>query len=188
MENDKIQLEDKPKKKGKKKWIIIVVSIVLVLAVFSSSPSSEEPSVDPFAGGNATEESKSETEEIKVGSTLTDEEVKINYKHCNSNFKNYSSYADIKSGYKIIEAVFDFENISDSDIVLEGFECYADGVKCEEFYSVGDYSSPTLESISPGRKLIDATVYFEVPKDAKLIELEYEADYWTGEKYIFIVE
>ena len=185
MENEKIQTTEAPKKKSKKKWIIIAIVIIALVAVFSGG-GSESTTVNPGTGENTT--AKPETHEIKVGYNVTDSEVKISFKSCNSNFKNYSTYADIKNGYKIIEAVFDFENISENNIILEGFDCYADGVKCEEFYSVNNYSSPTLESLSAGRKLTDASVYFEVPADAVLIELEYEADYWTGEKYIFIVE
>ncbi|MBQ7296260.1 MAG: DUF4352 domain-containing protein [Clostridia bacterium] len=176
------------KKKSKKKWIVLAVIAVVLIAILSSG-GSEEPTVETLPGETTTaENSQSDTKEITVGSSVTNDEVKISYKTCNADFKKYSSYADVKSGYKVIEAVFDFENISSTDIILEGFDCYADGVKCEEFYSVDDYSSPTLESVSAGRKLTDAKVYFEVPKDAELIELEYEADYWSGEKYIFIVE
>lgn len=187
MENE-INVQEK-KKKGKKKWIILgVIVVVALIAIFASS-GSEEPTVETLPGETTTAEaSSSATKEIKSGSSVTNDEVKISYKTCNADFKNYSSYADVKNGYKVIEAVFDFENISTTDIILEGFDCYADGVKCEEFYSVDDYSSPTLESVSAGRKLTNAKVYFEVPKDAELIELEYEADYWSGEKYIFIVE
>ncbi len=188
MENNNFQPQTTQvkKKKSKKKWIIIAVIVVLFVAIFFSS-GSEEPTVEPLAGESTTA-AQSETKEIKSGSSVTNDEVKISYKSCNSNFKNYSPYADIKSGYKVVEAIFDFENIASYDIVLEGFDCYADGVKCEEFYSVEDYSSPVLESISVGRKLLDAKVYYEVPADAEVIELEYEADFWSGEKYIFIVK
>ena len=31
-------------------------------------------------------------------------------------------------------------------------------------------------------------MYFEVPKDAEKIEVEYETDYWTSNKAIFVVE
>lgn len=201
MENQKtneVQISgDTKKKKSKKKWIIIAIVVVLFVAIVGVSGGESEPSVESGSDKNTTAQAADketenttidETKEIKVGSTVKDDDIAILYKGCNDNFKKYSQYADIKNGYKIIQAVFDFENISETDQTLNGFTCYADGVKCEEFYSVDDYSSPTLETISSGRKLLDATVYYEVPKDAKVIELEYEADYWSGEKYIFIVE
>ncbi len=182
MENEKV------KKKGKLKWIILGV-VVLVLAIFIITPSSSEPTVEELTGdGSSTETSQVATKNIKPGSVVTNDEVKINYKSSNTDFKKYSSYADVKKGYKVIEAVFDFENITSYDIVLDGFECYADGAKCERFYSVEDYTDPWYESLSAGRKLTDIKIYFEVPNNSESIELEYEADFWSSEKYIFIVE
>lgn len=179
---------EKAKKKGKMKWIILAV-VVLIVAIFIFTPSSSEPTVDEISGDtNSTQSAQPATKSIKPGSIVTNDEVKISYKSCNTDFKRYSSYADVKKGYKVIEAVFDFENVSSTDISLNGFECYADGVKCDSFYSVENYTNPCYESISAGRKLIDAKVYFEVPSNAESIELEYEADFWDSEKYIFIVE
>ena len=196
MENENNQVQTSAKKKSKKKWIIITVVLVLFIAIAasgSSEPTVETPSGDISASQSAETDKKEEataasTTEIKVGSSVSNNHVKITFKSCNSDFKNYSQYTDIKSGYKVIQAIFDFENISSSDIYLEGFECYADGAKCDSFYFVDDYSSPIFTSISAGRKLADATVYYEVPADAENIELEYQADIWNDDKYIFIVE
>lgn len=194
MENQSTQTTQTPvKKKGKKKWIIIAIVVILFIAIGASG--SDEPTVETPDGDttisqaeNKTETTKPATNEIKAGSSVSNKTVKITYKSCDSDFTDYSPYADIKNGYKVIQAIFDFENISTSDIYLEGFDCYADGVKCESFYYVDDYSNPILTSISAGRKLTDATVYFEVPADSELIELEYSTNVWTDEKYIFIVE
>lgn len=196
MENENIQAQTPTKKKSKKKWIIIAVVLVLFVAIAasgSSEPTVETPSGDISASQSAETDKKEEptsasTNEIKVGSSVSNNHVKITFKSCNSDFKNYSQYADIKSGHKVIQAIFDFENISSSDIFLEGFECYADGAKCERFYYVDDYSDPIFKSISAGRKLTDATVYYEVPADAETIELEYQANIWNDDKYIFVVE
>ena len=196
MENENIQVQTPTKKKSKKKWIIIAAVIVLLVVIATSG--SSEPKVETTNGDASVSQSsetdkkeettKASTDSIKVGSSVSDNNVKITYKSCNSNFKDYSQYADVKSGHKVIQAIFDFENISSSDIYLEGFDCYADGVKCESFYYVDDYSDPILTSISAGRKLTDATVYYEVPADAETIELEYQANMWSDDKYIFIVE
>ncbi len=190
MENTNSQTPEK--KKGKKKWIIIAVIIVLIITIVGSG--SSEPTVDTPSTDNSVSQStkenettKSATDEIKSGSTVSNNSVKISYKSCNTDFTDYSPYADVKNGYRIIEAVFDFENISNSDIFVDGFECYADGAKCESFFYVDDYTFP-YESISSGRKLTDVAVYYQVPTDAERIELEYEADFWDDEKYVFIVE
>jgi flagellar basal body-associated protein FliL len=111
--------EQPKKKKGKKKWIIIAVVAVLFIAIASSG--SSEPTVETSPNGSVaetkekeekeTEATKDDTQEIKAGSTVNDNYIKIAYKSCNADFKNYSRYADVKSGYKVIQAVFDFENI-----------------------------------------------------------------------------
>lgn len=193
MENTNTQAPDK--KKSKKKWIIIAIVAVLVVAVLGSSgdtptnTSSPEQTISENASHSsdtttvATEQSNS----IKVGSDVSTKQIKIIYKSCNTDFVDYSAYADIKDGHKIIEAVFDFENISNTDVYISGFECYADGSKCDDFFYVDDYTSP-YNSISPSRKLTDVAVYYQVPENAEKIEIEYEANVWSGEKFIFTVE
>ena len=181
------------KKKSKAKWIIIAIIAVIIIAAMGSSGGSEdkEPTIEAIGGSSDVqngETAKPSTDSIKPGTSVTNDGITIIYKSCDTDFKNYSKYADVKDGYKIIQAVFDFENNSDSDMVLDSFYCYADGVKCESFYSVDDYSSPTLESVSAGKKFLDARVYFEVPENAEKIELEYEYDFWNESKYVFIVE
>ena len=164
------------KKKSKAKWIILAIIAVIIVAAIAT------------AGGGEDKVTEKNISDIKPGTTVTYDGVDIIYKSCDADFKNYSKYATVKEGYKVIQAVFDFENNSENDAVLENFECYADGVKCEAFYSVDDYSSPTLETVSAGKKFVDAKVYYEVPADAEVIELEYEYDMWNEYKYTFIVE
>lgn len=84
-------------------------------------------------------------------------------------------------------AEFEFENISSTDQFLSSIECYADNKKCESYYGVDDAHSFVLESISPNRS-VSGTTYFEVPKDAELIELEIESDSWSNEKITFVIK
>ena len=197
MENANIQ--PKEKKKSKKKWILIAIAVILILAIGSSGPTVENPNDDASVSQTekenktneatkAPETTKTPSNEIKPGSTVSNKKVKITYKSCNNDFVDYSYYADLKDDYKVVQAVFDFENISSSDIILDGFDCYADGAKCENFYYVDDYTNPVLTSISAGRKLTDVTVYFEVPSNSEEIELEYNSNVWNYEKYIFVIE
>lgn len=191
-DNETMVQVEKPKKKKKKVWIVLVAVAVLLIVVFASSgdsePKVETPSGQGSDSSSVSDESQKDTDHIKVGSTVTDSEVKITYSSCDDNFTKYSKYADVASGCKIIRAAFTFENVYSSDVWLGSFECYADGEKCEEFYSPDDYSSTSLETISPGRKF-SAVIYYQVPKDAKEVELEYEPDSWTGvDKYVFVVK
>lgn len=199
MENTNAQVNPAPeKKKSKKKWIIIAVVAVLIIAALGSSGESDTSgttieNLSQSASDNNTSSdaqtatSANQSNVINVGNAVSDRQLKISYKSCDTDFQDYSEYADVKDGYKIVEAVFDFENISDSDVFVSGFECYADGVKCEEFFSVDNYVSP-YESLSSGRKLTDIAIYYEVPVDAERIEIEYETNFWTEDKFIFIVD
>ena len=191
MENTNTQVPEK--KKSKKKWIIIAVVAVLVIAVFGSSGDTSTNTTTPeqtiyenTLPSNETTAAE-QSNYINAGSDVSTKQIKISYKSCNSDFVDYSAYADIKEGHKIIQAIFDFENITNTDVYVSGFECYADGSKCDDFFYVDDYTSP-YNSISPGRKLTDVAVYYQVPENAESIEIEYEANSWTGEKFVFTVE
>ena len=81
---------------------------------------------------------------------------------------------------------FEYENTgkSDQSISFISFTGYADGYKVDPwFYSDDDLSG----TISAGKKLKGA-LYFEVPDDAQEITVEYDVNYWTSEKTVFVVE
>lgn len=60
-------------------------------------------------------------------------------------------------------------------------DCFADGVSCDAAYFRDDNLSATL---SAGRKA-KGTVTFEVPLDAKIVEVEYLTNYWTSNRVVF---
>lgn len=190
-DNETMVQVEKPKKKKKKVWIIVLIVAILAIAIFASSGDSEPTVETPYASDSSssqTDETKDATKEIKIGSSVTDDDLKITFKSCDTNYTKYSKYTSVTKGCKVVRAAFTFENISDIDQSLNSIYCYADGEKCEDLYfGVEDSNPPTLESVSSGRKFA-AVVYFEVPKDAKKIEFEYESDFWSSEKYIFVAE
>lgn len=185
-------MKEQKKKKKKKRLIIllvIVIFLIVVIAVSSSGTGDNKvESIDETAVSQSVGETTTQgTQKIKAGNAVTTDTLKISYLSCNSNWKEYDSYSAPESGNKIIRAEFTFENISSTDQSLSGITCYADNKKCEEYYFADDYSSPVLETISAGRTL-NGILYYEVPKDAEEIELEFESDYWSSEKIIFVVE
>ena len=77
--------------------------------------------------------------------------------------------------------------VGDSDQVvssLANWNCYADDYSAEQAYVGDDQMDGT---ISPGKKL-KGSVYFEVPKKAKKITLEYECNFWTEDKIVFVAK
>ena len=126
------------------------------------------------------------TKQVKVGESVQTKQVKITYVS-SKEYTGYNQYLAPETGNKVIRVQLEFQNISDNDIILDSFECYADGEKCELYYGGEDMKLPTLESLSAGKKF-KSVIYYEVPKKAEDITLEYETNYWTNEKIEFIVK
>ena len=171
----------------KKHPIISVIGIVIILGVIlGAGGSSQSEPKNTLNNGTNTDNTQTPVKtEFVVGEIYEDESIAIKFVSKNNNFTNYSKYADVKKGYKVIEAVFEVENVGVSDLFVStlDFECYADGYACNEFYYVDETLSATL---SAGKKT-KGKIYFEVPKDAKEVYLEYETDFWNDEKIKFII-
>jgi len=101
-------------------------------------------------------------------------------------YDSSNQFLQPKDGYKYIDCKFEFENVSNSDqnVSSGDFTCYADGMSCDAFYGLDDDLSASL---SPGRKAA-GTVAFEVPEDAKVVEVEYLTNVWTSDRVVFTYE
>ena len=173
----------------KKILSILLAIIVLATFAFFAVGSSDDSSASVSQGegvtdGNATSENKPLT--VKVGDVLTTEMLKITYADCGT-YTDYNEYMGPQAGNKIVYLKLEAENIGTTDTYLSMYEfaCYADDVAMDE-YIYGDNLFST-DVISSGRKM-SGYMYFEVPKDAEVIEVEYETDYWSDNKAIFVVE
>lgn len=201
---DNAMAEQKKKKKKKRLIIFGVIAAVIVVIIIASSggsSSDDKNKVESVNGASQTqsadeksddsksdESTASDNQKITAGHAITiNNELKISYLKCDTNFKKYSKYATVGKGKKVISATFKIENVSDTDQYIDTINCYADDKKCDSFYSVEDYDDPFFDSISAGRS-IEGTVYFEVPSNAKNIELEFENNVWTNDKVVFVVK
>lgn len=164
--------------------IIFILGVVLGAGSSNNEPKNTLNVGEQSVQTNSTVEEKTE---YNVGEVYEDDYIAVKFTAKNENFTKYSKYADIKSGYKIIQATFEFENVGTADEYVSSYDfyCYADGYDCEAFYSVDD--STFGSTLSSGKKS-KGNVYFEVPKEAKEIVIEYESNYWTDEKVKFIVK
>lgn len=196
-------------KQGRKAWqIILIVGIgllwwgIIFNILFSDTDESEQikntlnnnstvhQNNGSSKGGNlatTTDTQSNKKNEYSVGSVYEDNFIAIKYVSCDNNFNNYSKYADIKNGYKVVKVEFEVENIgkSDTSITSWDFECYADGYSCNEFYNHDEtYLSATLSS---GKKTKGALLY-EVPIDAQKIILEYDTNIFSNNKISFIIQ
>ena len=201
---DNAMAEQKKKKKKKRLIIFGVIAAIIVVIIIASSggsSSDDKNKVESVNGASQTQSvngksddnksndsTESDNQKITAGHAITiDNELKISYLKCDTNFKKYSKYATVGKGKKVISATFKIENVSDTDQYIDIINCYADDKKCDSFYSVEDYDNPFLDSISAGRS-IEGTVYFEVPSNAKDVELEFENNVWTNDKVVFVVK
>lgn len=132
-------------------------------------------------------EKEDETEEFSVGQIFEDDYMKVTYTSLIDNFTDYSKYATINDGCKIICATFEFENISSTNQLASSysFSCYADGYDCDNFYSVDN--STFSSSLSTGKKA-KGSVYFQVPVDADEVVIEYQSNILSDKTVKFIVK
>ncbi len=140
-------------------------------------------------GESKTEETEettkdSELSEYHVGDVLTYKGLSITYVS-SSDYVSDNDFMQPADGNKYIRLELYAENNSGSDKSVTSFEfkCYADGYECESKYFDDDISL----SLSDGRTGTGA-IYFEVPQNASDIEIEYELDWLSEKKAIFIFD
>ena len=165
-----------------------IIAVILIFSLFAIGSGSDKASV---SSDSASDNSKTTTQKadepvkVKVGETLTTNTLKITYK--SSADDKGAQYFPAASGNKIIKLTFEIENISSTDQIVSvyDFKCYSDDVASSAYY-YGDNGLSTT-TLSSGRKAT-GNVYFEVPKNANSIDVEYETNYWSGNKAIFVVK
>ena len=125
-----------------------------------------------------------------IGTTITSpglNDVTVTLVAVDKDFKDYYTFAMVDDDCKILKADFEFENVGDYTeyVSYSDFNCYADKFSCDTFSSVED--SYFYASIGEGKKA-KGSVYFEIPKDAETIEIEYDGSSYDGSKITFVVE
>lgn len=182
----------KRKKSIFKKWWfwLIVVFLVVSVATSGSDDGQDVTSGYSIASGENKETEIVKTEPVKteyyVGDVIEDGNTRIVYMS-SGEYSEDNSLLQAEEGKKYIYLQFAFENISktnDTSISSNRFDCYADGYATEMYYGGSDTLSATL---SAGRATT-GYIYFEVPTDAKNIEVEYETNVFTEKKIKFIFE
>lgn len=167
-------------------WAIALVVLFAIGALYGLSTNGEDNQVP----NSQKESSKAETSSIKeetkkpappeekktfkVGEQLETQGLKITFDSSNLNFTNYSRYASVKEGNKIVEFKFTAENIGERDRSFNyyDFNCYADDQKMQQFYSTDDSGLDSGGTISSGKRA-SVPVYCEVPSNASKITVEY---------------
>ncbi len=168
--------------------LVLAILMLFTICALGSGSDDSDSKAKVESGDNKTTAAADEKDEgpikVKVGDTLTADGLKITFVSV-EDFTDYDEWDDLKDGYKFIVLSFECENTSKDDKIISvyDFECYADDKAVEAHYEDDDISL----TLSSGRKG-SGKVYFEVPADAESIEVEYETDFWSNEKAIFVVK
>lgn len=188
----------KNKKPLFKKWWFWAIVVVLIMAIGTSdndadngnttNNSTVDQNVSSDSTNSTTENKPQETAktEYYVGDIIEDGNTKIVFMS-SGDYVEENEFMQPAEGKKYIFLQFAFENLSkttDTSISFYSFECYADGYAAEMYYGGDDDLSATL---SAGRATT-GYLYFEVPTDAEVIEVEYETNFFTEKKIKFIFE
>lgn len=193
---DKNEPPKKAKKPLYKKWwfwvLMGVATIVLLASIGGNSEPTVQPETPPASTTETTTEAETETETPKVdnvfyvGDVIEANGIKITYVSA-SEYISDNQFIQPKDGMMYVALNIKAENTTDSDRLIStfDFECYADGAKMETNYlSEKGFEGGTLSS---GRTT-EGLICFEVPTDAKEIEVEYETNMWSDKKAILKVE
>ncbi len=155
-----------------KALIIVVIIFGCIVGCVNSCSNAVNDAVKETFGGYDDQNGKTS---FKVGEIYKSKYMKITFDSSNLNFKNYSKYADIKSGYKIVQFKFTAENIGEENQTFDytDFDCYADDQTMQQFYSTDDSGLDSGGTISKGKK-VTVPIYCEVPKNSKKITVEFK--------------
>ncbi len=188
----------KNKKSIFKKWWFWAIIVVLLIAIGTSGNDADSGNTTGNTNPNqnlssdstnSTTESKSQEPaktEYYVGDIIEDGNTKIVFM-ASGDYVEENEFMQPAEEKKYIFLQFAFENLSktsDTSISFYSFSCYADGYAAEMYYGGNDDLSATL---SAGRATT-GYLYFEVPTDAEVIEVEYETNVFTEKKIKFIFE
>ncbi len=171
---------------------ILIVCIVIVVCVVGCMKGCSD------AVDEAVEDTKNAYKDIngktsfKVNESFQNKYEKITMTEVFTNFTDYDEYSKPSSGNKYVGFKVEVENISEDNdemyISYASFNGYADGVSAKSAYVLNDKYDDLSATIGKGKKAL-GYVFFEVPKDAKKITAEYNADFWVdGNTIEFIIQ
>lgn len=186
--------QEKPKKQKKpvvKKWwfwVLMGLATVVTVAAVSGGEDAESTENQGQTQNSSVVSTVSKEEDniYNVGDIINANGLKITYVSA-ENYTEENMFMQPEDGNKYIRIKISAENTSSVDRYISylDFTCYCDGAKAENFYT-GD-KILTGGTLSSGRKT-DGYVYFEIPENAKEVEVEYETSFWTDKKAILKVD
>lgn len=187
----------KKKQGGILKFILIAIVVIIVIAAVSGGNGDSEQTTTNQNENTETEQNNTvnenavnETGEVKnsfaVGEIAENDNFKITYLSAEE-FVSDNEFTQPKDGYTYYKVGFEIENKASYDMIVTDFDFkgYADGYAVDQSYYFSEES--ITATLSTGKK-VKGYVFYEVPKDAASITIEYETSLWTNEKITFVVK
>ena len=180
-------------KLGTPTWVKVLIVFAIIIACLVGCVNSCSNAVN-----DAVEETKNSYKDIngktsfKLNESFQNSYEKITMTEVNTNFTKYSEFLKPASGHKYLMVKFEVENINKENDELYvsslSFNAYADGVAVESAYVGNDKYKDLSATVGRGKKAV-GYLFYEVPKNAKKITIDYNADFWTdGNSIEFIVQ
>ena len=143
----------------------------------------------------AKKESQKDDGVLRKGGVFEQDGLKLKFVDSKLNYKpsdDEYGFNKPSKGNKYIACTFKFKNNDDSDkyVSIYDFDCYADNKSCnQEFITTDDFKNNDFmnDNLSKGRE-VTFTTFYQVPKKAKKIQLEYEPNMWSDKKLIIEVK
>lgn len=172
-----------------KALIIVVIVFGCIIGCVNGCTNTIDESIEETKDSYADINGKTS---FKVNEAFQNKYEKITMTEVNTNFTDYDEYSGPEDGNKVVMLKFEIENINDENDELYvssmDFNAYADGVAADSFYGENSKYKDFSATVGKGKKTI-GYVFYEVPKNAKKITVEYNADFWTeGNVIEFIVQ
>ncbi len=146
--------------------------------------------------GSTEKEAEQKTEapaesKVKVGGSFEVDGLKCTVDNADTDYRvqddTYELYKP-DEGMKFVATSFTFENTGDKNqyVSIYDFDCFADNAACDQKYitKAEDFINTNL---SAGRT-VSFTTFYQVPKDAKSIELEYKVNMFTDERVLIEIQ
>jgi len=169
--------------------IIVLIVLGCIVGCVNSCSNAFNDAVDETNNSYADINGKTS---FKLNETFQNKYEKITMTQINTNFKQYSEYLKPSNGNKVVMLKFEVENINEDNDELYvssmSFSAYADGVAVDSFYGADEKYNDLSATLGKGKKAV-GYIFYEVPKNAKKITVEYNANFWTdGNTIEFIIQ
>lgn len=202
------------KQSGITKWIVVAVIGIVIIAAATSGGEEDTADTDTKQPNVVSEDSKAtadtdasdtakteaEAEEdtdtdaqtevevsnvFNVGDVAELDQIKITFLSAEE-YVSGNQFMQPKEGNMYYRIGFEVENIGDTDAYVSSWdwECYADGYSAEQAY----FNDESLDATLSSGKKTKGYIFYEVPKDAQEVTLEYETNFWTENKIIFVIK